>query len=214
MHVPFADSKLTLLLKDVLLGGARMTFLICASLETRNAVESIQALRFGESCSRVETRSGGQAGAGAAALRKLVAEIDQEIAEVQAVIVRDQRWEKRVTVGATTAALNRGPLVHAEHPERVSQRTAQCDIARVRHPTRVAQVRRDVIALKDNFSSEVTHDGVEDYTQGILVVGADDGKGSTETIAHEVESNVLVGAEEAEARLEALLNRKRALLGE
>ena len=29
-HVPFADSKLTLLLKDVLSGGARTTVLICA----------------------------------------------------------------------------------------------------------------------------------------------------------------------------------------
>ena len=41
--MPFADSKLTLLLKDVLNGGARTTVLICASLEPRNAVESIQA---------------------------------------------------------------------------------------------------------------------------------------------------------------------------
>jgi len=172
VHVPFADSKLTLLLKDVLSGGARLTVLICASLETRNAVESIQALRFGESCSRVETRSGGQAGAGAAALRKLVQEIDNEISEVQAIIVRDQRWEKRVTV------------------------------------------RHDTIALKDNFSSEATHDGLEDYTRGVLVVHGDDGSGSSQTVAHEVEANVLVGAEEAEARLEELLNRKRALLGE
>ena len=41
-HVPFADSKLTMLLKDALLGGAKTTVLVCASLEPRNAVESIQ----------------------------------------------------------------------------------------------------------------------------------------------------------------------------
>ena len=35
-----------------------------------------------------------------------------------------------------------------------------------------------------------------------------------QTISHEVVANVLVGAEEAEARLEALLTRKRELLGE
>lgn len=35
-----------------------------------------------------------------------------------------------------------------------------------------------------------------------------------ETVSHEVVANVLVGAEEAEAKLEALLQRKRELLGE
>ena len=44
-HVPFADSKLTLLLKDVLSGGARTTVLICASLEPRNALESVQEIQ-------------------------------------------------------------------------------------------------------------------------------------------------------------------------
>ena len=39
-------------------------------------------------------------------------------------------------------------------------------------------------------------------------------KKKRQTIAHEVVSNVLVGAEEAEAKLEQLLTRKRALLGE
>jgi len=171
--VPFADSKLTLLLKDALLGGARTTVLVCASLEPRNAVESIQALRIGESCSMVETKAGNKtAGAGAAALRKLVADIDSEIAAVQAIIVRDQRWEKRMVL------------------------------------------KHSVIELKDNFSSEATHEGVEDHTNGVLVVAADDGRGATEAISHQVESMVLVGAEEAEAKLEALLNRKRELLGE
>jgi len=95
-HVPFADSKLTMLLKDALLGGAKTTVLVCASLEPRNAVESIQSLRFGEACGRIEMR-GKQAGDGAAALKRLVEEIDAEIAAQQAIIVRDQRWEKRIT---------------------------------------------------------------------------------------------------------------------
>ena len=40
-------------------------------------------------------------GEGAAALRRLVSEVDDEIAACQAVIVRDQRWEQRVTVRDT-----------------------------------------------------------------------------------------------------------------
>lgn len=35
-----------------------------------------------------------------------------------------------------------------------------------------------------------------------------------DTVAHEVVGHVLVGAEEAEARLESLLARRRELLGE
>ena len=35
-----------------------------------------------------------------------------------------------------------------------------------------------------------------------------------ETVQHEVVANVLVGAEEAEAKLKPLLQRKRELLGE
>ena len=55
VHVPFADSKLTLLLKEPLSGGARTTVLVCASLEPRNAVESISSLRFGEACGEPHT---------------------------------------------------------------------------------------------------------------------------------------------------------------
>ena len=43
---------------------------------------------------------------------------------------------------------------------------------------------------------------------------AEDAQPTRETVSHEVVANVLVGAEEAEAKLEALLQRKRELLGE
>ncbi|KAL1523993.1 hypothetical protein AB1Y20_018908 [Prymnesium parvum] len=171
-HVPFGDSKLTLLLKDALNGGARTTVLVCASLEPRNATESIQSLRFGEACSRIEMRAGKQT-SGAMALRKLVAELDEEIAATQAIIVRDQRWEVRRT-----------------------------------------KVRHDTVELKDNFSASKTSEDVEDYTAGVMVVKEDDGLGAKDTVAHEVVGDVLVGAEEAEAKLEILLARRRELLGE
>ena len=192
VHVPFGDSKLTLLLKDVLSGGARMTVLICASLEPRNAIESIQALRFGESCSKVETRAGRKAGAGAAALRKLVAEIDAEISEVQAIIVRDQRWEKRVTVRHDTVELKDkfgadGLGVGGESMGLGAQKTTDLD-----GEVDLGETAAGVMVVKTGNEYET----------------------SKEVVSHEVVSNVLVGAEEAEARLEALLTRKRALLGE
>ena len=150
--------------------------LICASLEPRNAVESIQALRFGEACSRIEMRSG-RSGDGAATLRRLISEIDLEMAACQAIIVRDQRWERRVTV------------------------------------------RHDVVELKDDVAFEQTTDRIDGLLEdeaaaGVMVVGRDEGKGAKQTVAHEVVANVLVGAEEAEAKLEGLLMRKRELLGE
>ena len=70
--------------------------IVCASLEPRNAVESIQALRFGEACSG-ETRAIGGADGGAAAFTALVAEIDDEIAAAQAEVAATQRWERRTT---------------------------------------------------------------------------------------------------------------------
>ena len=146
--------------------------LICASLEPGNAVESIQSLRFGEACSRVEMRSG-RSGDGAATLRRMVDELDAEIAACQALIVRDQRWERRVTV------------------------------------------KQVAVDLKDNFATEATHDiAVEDHAAGVMVVAADDGQTTKEVVGAEVVGNVLVGAEEHEARMEALLARRRELLGE
>ena len=52
------------------------------------------------------------------------------------------------------------------------------------------------------------------YTRLRERLEAEDAQVERETVTHEVEANVLVGAEEAEARLEALLTRKRELLGE
>ena len=159
------------------------------------------------------------AGDGAATLKRLVEEVDAEIAACQATIERDQRWEKRVAT------------------------------------------RYDVVDAKDNFSSGAVHEGVEDYTAGVMAVhlSADaldkgglnrfslaelraaleklgrpaDGDKPTlfrrlrealaasaqaqprqQTVVHEVASWALVGAEAAEAELEALLARRRELLGE
>ena len=153
-------------------GAAKTSVIVCASLEPRNAVESIQALRFGEACSRVETRAIGGADGGAAALTALVAEIDDEIAAAQAEVAATQRWERRTTT------------------------------------------RKDNVLKYDNVRFEVVHEGVEDHAAGVMVAAEDDGLGGEEAVAHTVDGLQLVGAEEAEARLEGLLAKRRALLGE
>jgi len=224
-HVPFADSKLTLLLKDALNGGARTTVLVCASLEPRNAVESIQSLRFGESCSRVEMRGRG-AGDGAAALKRLVEDLDRQIAEQQAIIVRDQRWERRVTTRYDVVDFKEN-FVATKTTDLGDSEVNLGDVA-----AGVVQVDLDLLSLDkggmSRFSLAELRDALEKRsldTSGDraalfgrlrAAVAADDSAAKTtqQTIAHEVVANVLVGAEEAEAKLDALLQRKRELLGE
>jgi len=221
-HIPFADSKLTLLLKDALLGGARTTVLVCASLEPRNAVESIQSLRFGESCASIEMRSK-QAGDGAAALKRLVNELDQQIAEQQEIIVRDQRWEKRVTTRYDTVDIKDNFTANE-----TKDLAGEVDLGEV--AAGVAVVDIDIEALDKGgvgrFGKGELRAGLEKH--GLDTAGdkaalfarlrealaSDLASMKKETISHEVVANVLVGAEEAEARLEALLQRKRELLGE
>lgn len=199
---------------------------MCASLEPRNAVESIAALRFGESCSKLETRAGGQAGAGAAALRELVAEIDREIAEVQAVIVRDQRWEQRVEMRYDEVEMrdNFGAQKTTDLAE------AEVDLGEPAAGVMIVEMDLEALDKRGlaGFSSAELRAALQscgldtagekgalfERLRAALVDNATLSKKKRQTIAHEVVSNVLVGAEEAEAKLEQLLTRKRALLGE
>lgn len=52
-HVPFLESKLTMLLKGALGGASRTYCMVCASLDSRHGDESVDALRFGEACANV-----------------------------------------------------------------------------------------------------------------------------------------------------------------
>ena len=229
-HVPFADSKLTMLLKDALTGGARTTVLVCASLEPRNAVESISSLRFGEACGRIEMRSN-NSGDGAAAIKRLVAELDEEIAATQAVIVRDQRWEQRTKTVTSVVAGGFHDLDGVMAGATVTKDIAdgEVDLGEVLagvavvgidlaglvkgglHRYSAQELKRDLVAR----GLETTGDKQRLYERLRSALQAEaDAMQSKEVVTHEVVANVLVGAEEAEAKLEALLQRKRELLGE
>merc|ERR1712087_198162 len=210
VHVPFADSKLTQILKDALSGGARTTVLVCASLEPRNAVESIQSLRFGEACSRIELRAKG-AGDGAATFKRIVQEIDAEIAETQAIIARDQRWEQRTTMRYDTVDIKDNFKV--AHTTDIKD--AEVDLGEV--VAGVVAVDLDLDALdkggmgrfsKDELRANLERRGLEtngnrqslfDRLRAALVEAPASGGTSKKTFAHEVVANVLVGAEQAEA---------------
>ena len=52
-HVPYYDSKLTMLLKSALGGASRTTAIITGAMDDRFAAQTLQALRFGESVAQV-----------------------------------------------------------------------------------------------------------------------------------------------------------------
>ena len=87
-YVPYQDSKLTMLLSAAIGGDSKATVLICASPENNNAVETLQALRFGEMCRQVEN----QASNNASAIEDIIAAMDTEIETLETTIRAKERW--------------------------------------------------------------------------------------------------------------------------
>lgn len=88
-HVPYADSKLTMLLSSGLGGDSKTTVVVCASKDQEHCSETIAALRFGESCRKVEQN----ARSGATMLAGLIEQIDTKIKACEARILENERWE-------------------------------------------------------------------------------------------------------------------------
>lgn len=93
-YVPYQDDKLTTLLQTSLGGEGTTLVLVAARPEAAHASETMQALRFGETCSLVELKAAAADGArtAAAALQAL----DAEVEAVEAQIREKERWETRV----------------------------------------------------------------------------------------------------------------------
>ena len=89
-YVPFQDSKLTMLLSEGL-ASSKTSVVVCGSMESKHAAETMAALRFGEKCALVETEARNKASLMASVLRALNAEI--RILEEE--IKRKERWEQR-----------------------------------------------------------------------------------------------------------------------
>ena len=52
-HVPYANSKLTMLLASGLGGNNKTSVIVCASQEEKHSSETINAFKFGQSCRQV-----------------------------------------------------------------------------------------------------------------------------------------------------------------
>jgi hypothetical protein len=78
-HVPFLESKLTMLLKGALGGSSRTFVLVTGSLDEVHGDETVEAMRFGEQCAGVTNSTRIQASSLPAAL----AAIDKALAVCQ-----------------------------------------------------------------------------------------------------------------------------------
>lgn len=109
--VPFRDSRLTAVLEPALGGLARTAVVLCCSPDADHAEETVQTLRFGEMCSRIEHVQRVKQDP-SSAVAKLLQQIDDEVADVERRIREKERWEWRETVrkdrvDASTAATGR-----------------------------------------------------------------------------------------------------------
>uniref|UniRef100_A0A7S2SJP8 Kinesin motor domain-containing protein n=1 Tax=Mucochytrium quahogii TaxID=96639 RepID=A0A7S2SJP8_9STRA len=88
-HVPYHDSKLTMLLSSGLGGKSRTQVLICMHSDPAHAAETLQTLRFGEECSLVKTKRGNNV----SIVISMVEEIDRKIEALKEEIRIKERWE-------------------------------------------------------------------------------------------------------------------------
>jgi hypothetical protein len=55
-HIPFQDSKLTMLLSDGLAGNSKTSVIVCAHQDPSHTLETISSLRFGEGCALIQNK--------------------------------------------------------------------------------------------------------------------------------------------------------------
>jgi hypothetical protein len=87
-HVPYYESRLTLLLRSALGGNSRTSVIICCHKEDRHADETLQTLSFGERCSMVSTSvhtaMASSMSAAATAIDQALAECSRQISGLEA----------------------------------------------------------------------------------------------------------------------------------
>lgn len=92
-YVPYANSKLTALLSSGLGGNSKTAVIVCAAQEDEHSLETISALKFGQTCRQLENTVRSQADI----LGDLMQELDNEIAACEERIRKNERWEVKET---------------------------------------------------------------------------------------------------------------------
>jgi len=92
-YVPYADSKLTLLLSEGLGGNSKSCVILCAAQDPEHAKETLDTVAFGRAISNVSNdrkRTDEEA-----MLKHLMNDIDTSIAKCEENIRRNERWETK-----------------------------------------------------------------------------------------------------------------------
>ncbi len=91
-HIPFHNSTLTMILQAGLGGNAKTSVIVTGSMEAKHTLETLQSMRFGEQCGRIENIESLHILSGSSAIETL----NKEIAELEARIKATERWENVV----------------------------------------------------------------------------------------------------------------------
>lgn len=82
-HIPYRDSKLTLILKNSLGGNSKTTLIICCAPESRHMLETVSTLRFGERAKKIKNNAKVNEELGIPELKRLLALAQKEIRDLK-----------------------------------------------------------------------------------------------------------------------------------
>mmetsp|Transcript_43748 Transcript_43748/g.130656 ORF Transcript_43748/g.130656 Transcript_43748/m.130656 type:complete len:296 (-) Transcript_43748:60-947(-) len=82
-----------MLLQEALGGASRTVVVATATIDPSHAVESLQTLRFAETCAQVQNRRDADE---AASVTAALGQLSEEIASLQAEIAKKERWETKL----------------------------------------------------------------------------------------------------------------------
>jgi kinesin family protein 5 len=88
-HIPYRDSKLTLILKNSLGGNSKTTLIICCAPESRHTMETISTLRFGERAKKIKNNAKINEELGIPELKRLLQLAQSEIAQLKSVVANN-----------------------------------------------------------------------------------------------------------------------------
>jgi len=91
-YIPYADSKLTMMLSTALGGNSKTSVIVCAAQDADQVSETIAAIKFGQSCSSVTNVLQSESDF----LKNLIDDLDAQIAECEGIIKTKERWEVKV----------------------------------------------------------------------------------------------------------------------
>jgi len=128
-HVPYRDSKLTMLLMEALGGNSKTTLIICCTPEHDHSPETLSTLRFGERAKHIQTNARVNEELSAAELKVHLQAAKKELANLVVVLGKASQGIGEAVTSASVA--NLGPLQEflRKHLSRMGAKNAPGEVA-------------------------------------------------------------------------------------